>query len=140
MSRILAVDYGSRRVGLAVTDPQQIIASPLQTIATRELMPFLKKYLLEENVKQVVVGYPLKDDGSPTDATPLIEAFLKKLSFEFPKLRIHTQDESYTSRMAVRSMIVSGVKKKNRKKKSNLDKISATLILQSFLEDITLSP
>lgn len=140
MSRILAIDYGSRRVGLAVTDPQQIIASPLDTVSAKDLMPYLKRYLTREQVERIVVGYPLKEDGTPTHATPLVDHLLQQLKQTFPGLRIYTHDERFTSKLARRSLVASGAKKKSRQKKENLDKISATLILQSFLEDITLSP
>lgn len=140
MSRILAIDYGSRRVGLAVTDPQQRIASPLETVGAKDLITYLTKYFTQEDVEQVVVGYPLRVDGNPTHATPLVDKLLLQLAKHFPDLSITTYDERYTSKIAQRSLFESGAKKKNRQKKSNLDAISATLILQSFLEDITLSP
>lgn len=140
MSRILAIDYGSRRVGLAVTDPLQIIASPLDTVPAKDLLTFLKHYLLKESVEQIVVGYPLQKDGAPTHATPLVDQLLQQLKQTFPGVSITTHDERFTSKLAQRSLVESGAKKKSRQNKANLDKISATLILQSFLEDITLSP
>lgn len=139
MGRILAIDYGAKRTGLAVTDPQCIIASPLTTVATFKLMDYLKNYLQEEEVDRVVVGDPKQKDGSPTHATPLVEAFITTLKEQFPKLEVDTHDERYTSKMAQKSMLAAGTSKKNRQKKSNLDVISATLILQSYLEDLNLS-
>jgi len=139
MGRILAIDYGAKRTGLAVTDPQCIIASPLTMVATFKLMDYLKSYLSEEKVDRVVVGYPTHEDGSATHATPLVETFIADLKGQFPKLVVDTHDERYTSKMAQKSMITAGTRKKNRQKKSNLDVISATLILQSYLEDLNLS-
>ena len=140
MGRILAVDYGARRTGLAVTDPQCIIASPLTTVATHELMHYLKEYISEHSVDRFVVGYPQKEDGSATHATPLVESFMLDLKKEFPQITIDTQDEYYTSKSAQQSMIEAGTRKKKRQKKSNLDVISATLILQSYLEGLNLTP
>ncbi len=139
MSRILAIDYGSRRVGLAVTDPQQLIATPLDTISPHSLIDYIKNYLLGESLEQIVVGYPLKEDGSPTDFTAMVDRLLLQLRKEFQGMPITTHDERYTSKLAQRSLIESGARKKARRKKSNLDQISATLILQSFLEEKSLS-
>ena len=139
MSRVLAIDYGSRRVGRAVTDPQQLIASPLTTVSTSELLDFLKNYLQNEAVEKVIIGYPTRLDGSPTHATPLVKEFVGKLKQQFPQLELQLVDERYTSKMAQRSMLESGTKKKSRAKKSHLDQISATLILQSYLEEKTVS-
>ncbi len=139
MSRILAIDYGSKRVGLAVTDLEQLIATPLDTVPNQALMPFLSDYFAREPVTKIVVGYPLRHDGSPTHATNLVEELLIKLEEHFPDKSITTIDEAFTSKKARESLVIAGTKKKNRQKKSNLDQISATLILQAFLEDLTLN-
>lgn len=139
MSRVLAIDYGSRRVGLAVTDPQQLIATPLDTISPGELMDYLKAYMQKEPVEKIIIGYPLRTDGTSTHATPYVKELLGKLSQEFPQLALQTVDERYTSKMAQRSLLESGAKKKSRARKENLDQISATLILQSYLEAKTYS-
>jgi len=134
MSRIMAIDYGTRRVGIAVTDPLQIIASPCETVPPNELTKFIEQYLISEKVVQIVIGYPLKEDGSPTDITSTVDKVAEKLGNKFPNIRISMHDERYTSKMAQASMIQSGVRKKARKKKSNMDQVSATIILQSFME------
>ena len=131
----MAIDYGTRRVGIAVTDPLQIIASPVDTIGPKDLLEFITKYTATENVEQVVLGYPLKEDGTPTDLTAEVDKLLDRLIIEFPDISFCRHDERYTSRLAQRSMIQSGSRKKSRRKKSNLDQISATLILQSFMEE-----
>ncbi len=130
----MAIDYGTRRVGIAVTDPLQIIASPVNTIAPNDLFEFITEYTASESVGQVVLGYPLKEDGTSTDLTAAVDNLLDKLKMEFPAIRFIRHDERYTSRLAQRSMIQSGARKKSRRKKSNLDQISATLILQSYME------
>jgi len=135
MSRIMAIDYGTRRVGIAVTDPLQIIASPIKTIAPKDLLGFVKEYTASESVEQIVLGYPLKEDGTPTDLTEAVDNLLDKLIIQFPAIRFCKHHERYTSKIAQRSMIQSGARKKSRRTKSNLDQISATLILQSFLEE-----
>lgn len=131
----MAIDYGTRRVGIAVTDPLQIIASPVDTIGPKDLSEFIAKYTATESVEQVVLGYPLKEDGTPTDLTAEVDKLLDRLTIEFPDISFCRHDERYTSRLAQRSMIQSGSRKKSRRKKSNLDQISATLILQSFMEE-----
>lgn len=134
MGRILAIDYGSKRVGIAVTDPLKIIATPLTTITEPELIPFLVQYRSSELLERIVVGMPLRSDGSDTHATPLIRAFIKKLNQKMPDLPIETIDEAYTSKRASQAMVEGGMKKKDRRKKENIDQVSAVLILQSFLE------
>jgi len=134
MGRILAIDYGAKRVGLAVTDPLQIIATALTTVPEKEVIDFLKNYIITENVERFVVGMPLSLNGDDTHATPLVKAFIKRLQKTFPNVPVDTEDEQYTSKMAVQSMVQAGVKKKDRRKKENIDKISATIILQSYLE------
>ena len=134
MSRTLAIDYGLRRVGIAVTDSLKIIASPLTTVAPDELVTFLSDYMKKETVDQMVVGYPLKEDGSPTDLTSSVDELIVTLRKSFPKIALYKQDERYTSRLAKRSMLESGSNKKSRRTKEHIDQISATLILQSFME------
>lgn len=128
------MDYGAKRTGLAVTDPLAIIASPLTTVPSHELMDFLKDYFAKEEVSEVVFGMPRNTDGSPTNATPLVEAAVNRFKKLFPGKKLFLHDERFTSRMALDSMIASGSKKKDRRDKSNIDKISATIILQSYLQ------
>ncbi|MCR9062494.1 MAG: Holliday junction resolvase RuvX [Cytophagales bacterium] len=135
MARILGIDYGGKRTGLAVTDPLQIIASALDTVPTIDLLDYLKSYCSKEEVTDFVIGQPLSLDGSDTDATPLVKAFVESLKMAFPDKNIHFVDESYTSKVAMRSLIESGVKKKDRRKKGSLDKIAATIILQDFMNE-----
>lgn len=135
MARILALDYGKKRTGVAVTDPLQIIASGLTTIETNKIIVFLKDYLKKEDVEEIVIGYPFKMDNSKTaDSVPLIDNFIKKLIKIFPNIPISKVDEHFTSKMAVQAMIDGGVKKMKRRNKALIDKISAALILKSYLE------
>jgi putative Holliday junction resolvase len=134
MARILALDYGKKRTGIAVTDPLQIIATALETVATDELIGYLKKYFASESVEKVVIGYPLNFDDSPTHATPLVDKFIAKFSHVFPKLPIVTWDERLTSKMAAQTIAQLGLSKKQRENKALLDSISATIILQEYLE------
>lgn len=134
MARILAIDFGKVRTGLAVTDPLQIIASSLTTVPTSELIQFLKHYFAKEEVEQVIIGMPVNLDGSATDATPLVKTFLLIFHKEFPSLPIKEVDERFTSKIAKQSMISSGMKKKDRRKKENVDMISATIILQDYMQ------
>jgi putative Holliday junction resolvase len=133
MARILCIDYGAKRTGIAVTDPLQIIATALTTIETANLIPFLKDYFLKEQVELILVGEPLSLNNQPTHATPLVRSFVEKLRKHFPKMDIQLYDERYTSKMAVRAMIEMGMKKKERRIKSNIDQIAATIMLQEFL-------
>lgn len=135
----MAIDYGTRRVGIAVTDPLQIIATPVSTIAPSELVPFIKRYLTDQELEEVVIGYPLKENGTPTHITAEVEQLLCTLADTFPALKFIKHDERYTSKIAKQSMLASGSRKKTRRNKSNLDQISATLILQSYLEERKLS-
>lgn len=134
MARILALDYGKKRTGIAVTDPLQIIATALETVATDELIGYLKKYFASESVEKVVIGYPLNFDDSPTHATPLVDKFIAKFSYVFPQLPIVTWDERLTSKMAAQTIAQLGLSKKQRENKALLDSISATIILQEYLE------
>ncbi|RIV45325.1 Holliday junction resolvase RuvX [Flagellimonas pelagia] len=133
MARILALDYGKIRTGIAVTDELQLIASGLTTVETKELIPFLEKYLKEETVERFVVGQPKQMDNSPSESEELIQGFLEKLMAVFPAIPVERQDERFTSKMAFQSMLDSGVKKKKRRDKAMVDEISATLILQAYL-------
>lgn len=133
MGRIVAIDYGGKRTGLAVTDPLQIIATALETVPSSEVLAYLKKYAIAEEVDAFVIGDPKNLDGSATDATSLVKTFILKLENAFPDKKVHLIDERFTSKMAVQSMIASGTKKKDRRVKGNIDKISATIILQDFM-------
>ena len=133
MARILAIDYGLKRTGIAVTDELQIIASGLTTVSTKDLIPFLQDYIKKEEVELFLIGEPKKLDNSPSESEALIIPFIKKLEKEFPKIPIKRVDERFTSKMAFQTMIDSGLKKKQRKNKALIDEISATLILQSYL-------
>lgn len=134
MARVLCIDYGKKRSGIAVTDPLRIIASGLTTIETDGLIYWLKQYFKTESVTLVLIGYPLALDNSPTDATPLVDRFLKNFKKVFPGLAIETVDEQFTSKMASDAMLAMGMKKKERMKKGNIDEISATIMLQEYLE------
>lgn len=136
MARILAIDYGGKRTGLAVTDPMQIIATGLSTIDSKELIPYLKKYFVTESVELIIIGLPKNWDESDTHGTPLVEAAIKKLKKEFPLLPLKTVDERYTSKMAKDAMLQMGMKKKDRRIKGNVDIIAATIILQEYLQSI----
>lgn len=134
LGRIVAIDYGNKRVGIAVTDPLKLIATPLDTIHTQEVYSFLKTYAQQEAVEAFVVGMPKKLDNTPTDVTSAVIGFVRKLQRELPAIPVHTLDERFTSRLALRAMLAGGLKKKDRQNKATVDKISATLILQSYLE------
>ncbi|HEX9650666.1 MAG TPA: Holliday junction resolvase RuvX [Cyclobacteriaceae bacterium] len=134
MGRILALDYGLKRTGIAVTDPSRIISTPLLTIHTSGLFEFLKSYFMKEQVEIIVVGMPRKLDNTPTDMTKPVEKLVDKLKKTFPDKKVTLQDERFTSSIARAAILESGMKKKGRRKKENVDKISATLILQSYME------
>lgn len=134
MARILALDYGLKRTGIAVTDPMQIIATALETIPTEKLFTFLENYISSEEVETIVVGFPKSLDDKDTHATAPVRTLMAALEKKFPSIKLVVEDERYTSKMAMDAMIAGGMKKKNRRKKENLDKISAVLILQSYLE------
>ncbi|CAM3432442.1 Holliday junction resolvase RuvX [Aequorivita lipolytica] len=133
MGRILALDYGSKRTGIAITDELQLIASGLTTVATSELMDFLKNYIASEKVELILVGEPKQKDGTHSNIEAEIQKFLKKFSKVFSDLEVKRGDERYTSKMAFQSMIDSGLKKKQRQNKALVDEISATIILQEYL-------
>jgi putative Holliday junction resolvase len=135
MARVLAIDYGKKRTGIAVTDPIQIIATALDTVDTGELIGYLKKYMVNEPVELVLIGYPLNMDDSPTDATPLVEKFIGKFQNVFPTLPIQKVDERMTSRMASQAISQMGLKKKDRERKELIDAVSAVIMLQEYLEN-----
>ncbi len=134
MGRILAIDYGTKRTGLAVTDPLKIVANPLTTVRTHELMAFIKKYLHEENVEALVVGMPRDLFNQDSHSTQAVKQFIDRLKKAFPACPVHEHDERFTSKMALAAMISSGSSKNDRRKKENIDKLSATIILQSYME------
>lgn len=133
MPRIIAIDYGQKRTGIAVTDDLQIIASGLTTVATETLMPFLDSYFKQEQVVEILVGEPRQMDGQPSQSAAMIDAFVLQLTKKFPETKIIRVDERYTSKLAFQSMIDSGLKKKQRQNKALLDEISATIMLQDYL-------
>ncbi|EIJ40178.1 Holliday junction resolvase RuvX [Galbibacter orientalis] len=133
MGRILAIDFGEKRTGIAVTDELQIIASGLTTVATTTLLSFLKEYIAKENVELIVVGQPKRLNNDFSDVEQVILTYIEKLKAAFPELPIERVDERFTSKIAFQSMIDSGVKKKQRRSKELLDEVSATVILQSYL-------
>ncbi|MFC5271311.1 Holliday junction resolvase RuvX [Adhaeribacter terreus] len=134
MARILAIDYGNKRTGLAVTDPLQIIANGLETVPTHTLLTYLKNYIQKENVEAIVVGMPKRLDNTPTDTTAAVTGLVRKLKTEFPAQQIHLVDERFTSKIAFQTMLAGGLKKKARQNKATVDMVSATIILQSYLE------
>ena len=133
MGRILAFDYGTKRTGIAVTDPLQLIASGLKTVETSEILTFLKAYCNHEEVVLFVVGLPRQMNNLPSESEQFIKSFIRNLKRTFPEIPIKREDERFTSKMALQSMIDSGIKKKQRSNKAMVNEISATLILQSYL-------
>jgi putative Holliday junction resolvase len=134
MARILAIDFGKKRVGLAVSDPQQIIANRLTTVPTHTIWDFLAEYFQKEIVETVVVGYPKQMNNEASEAVRYINPFLKKFQIQYPDKNLEIMDERFTSKMAFQTMIDGGLKKQKRQDKALIDGISATIILQSFLE------
>ena len=135
MPRVLAIDLGTKRTGLAVTDPLKMLANPLETVDTAVLMDFLKAYCAKEEVDTLVLGLPIRLNGKDNEMTPRVMAFKSALEKIFPTLKVELIDERFTSKMALQSMIAMGSKKKDRREKAgNLDKVSAAIILQSYLE------
>lgn len=133
MARIICIDYGGRRTGIAVTDPFKIIASALTTIDTKNFIPFLQKYFSENEVELILIGEPKNWDDSDTHATPLVNKAIEQLKKNFPHIPIEKVDERYTSKMASQAMIEMGMKKKDRQKKGNVDQIAATIMLQEWM-------
>lgn len=136
MGRILAIDYGRKRVGLAVTDEFQIIANALTTVSANELLAYLRDYISKEKVDCIVIGEPKQMNYEPSESTKYIEPFIRKLKIEFPDIKIERHDERFTSKMAQQTIIDAGLKKKDRQNKSLLDSVSATIILQSYMNSI----
>ncbi len=134
MPRIISIDYGKKRTGIAVTDPLKIIATGLTTVDTQKLMPFLKDYFLKEEVEMVIIGMPVNLDDTDTHATPMVRQFIGGFKKNFPAIPIKEVDERFTSKMASRAMIEMGMKKKQRQDKSLVDEIAATLMLQEYLQ------
>lgn len=134
MNRIVGIDYGRARVGVAVSDPLRIFASPVETVPSAKIIEYLKKYALSETVERFVVGWPLNMNGAPAQAAPDVEAFLKQLRKAFPDVPVTLEDERFTSVLAHRAMIDGGMKKSERRDKNSVDKISAAIILQSYLD------
>ena len=139
MGRILSIDYGKKRIGLAVTDELKLIANGLITITIDEIFPFLKMYCQKENVELFLVGEPKQMDYTDSSASKYIEPFVKKLQKEFPNIPIKRADERFTSKMAFQTMIDAGLNKKKRQNKALIDTISATIMLQSYLESLEYS-
>lgn len=137
MARILSIDYGGKRTGIAVTDPLKIIATGLTTIETPKLFGFLKDYFKKEEVELIIIGEPKNWDESDTHATPLVRKAIERLNKEFPAIPVKTVDERYTSKMASRAMIDMGMKKKDRRNKALVDEIAATILLQEYLNSIS---
>ena len=134
MGRIISIDYGGKRTGIAVSDPLKMIATGLKTIPSGELIDFLKKYITTEPVERIIIGDPKNLDGSDTHATPLVKKAISLLEKNFPHLPIEQVDERYSSRMAKMAMLEMGMKKKQRREKENVDVIAATLLLQEYLQ------
>jgi putative Holliday junction resolvase len=135
VGRILSIDYGNKRVGLAVTDPLKIIATRLTTVSTNDIWFFLSDYFGREEVELVLVGYPMQLNNEPSEAIRYINPFLKKFQLVYINIPLRLMDERFTSRMAFQTMIDAGVKKKDRQNKETIDGVSATIILQSYLEE-----
>ncbi len=133
MARILAIDYGMKRTGIAITDEMQMIASGLTTVETPKLIDFLKKYFNDEKVELIIVGEPKQMNYEPSQSAAMIDAFVVKFTKIFPEMKVERIDERFTSKMALSSMIQSGMTKKKRQNKAILDEISATIILQDYL-------
>lgn len=136
MGRILAIDYGQKRVGLAVTDPLQMIANSLDTVASHEIIPFIAAYVTREQVDKFVVGLPKQMSGADSESMKYIRPFVKKLEEQFPAIPVVFVDERFTSVLAHKTMLDGGLKKKDRQNKALVDRISATIILQTYLESM----
>ncbi|HET8827804.1 MAG TPA: Holliday junction resolvase RuvX [Pelobium sp.] len=139
MARIMAFDFGTKRLGIAVTDPLKIFATALTTIHPKDIVPFLEKYLQTEQVEAFVVGEPKQMDGTASQSAPQVKAFVSVLRKKFPEIVVEMMDERFTSKMASATIAQSGLKKSDRQKKGIIDTIAATIILQSYLEKISLN-
>ncbi len=135
MARIICIDYGAKRCGLAVTDPLQIIATSLTTIDTKDLFNFLTDYFSKESVELILIGEPLNLDNTPTDATPLVQKAILDLGKKFPHIPIQTIDERFSSKNAVKAMVEMGMTKKDRRDKKTIDRVAATMLLQEYLSN-----
>ena len=140
MDRIIGIDYGRKRVGVAVSDPLGIFASALETVQTAKIIEYLKKYAENEKVVRFVVGYPMNMDGAPSEAAKDVDVFLKQLAKAFPDVPVTLEDERFTSVLAHRAMIDGGMKAKDRRDKESVDKISAAIILQSYMDKTSEGP
>ena len=136
MPRIICIDYGGKRTGLAVTDPLKIIATALTTVETKNLISYLKDYFSKEEVELILIGEPLNLDDTPTHATGLVHNAINQLKKEFPNIPVKTIDERFTSKLALQAMVDMGMKKKDRRKKENIDKIAAAIMLQEYLKNL----
>ena len=134
MPRLLAIDYGKKRTGIAVTDPMQLIATGLTTVDTPQLIAFLKNYFQQEPVELVLIGMPVSLRNDDTHATPLVRQFITQFQKQFPSMPIQTLDERFTSKMASQTLIDSGLKKKDRQNKALLDEVSAVILLQGYMQ------
>ena len=134
MDRILGIDYGRKRVGVAVSDPLRIFASALETVHSAKIIDYLKKYAQEQRIERFVVGYPMNLNGVPSEAAADVDVFLKQLKKHFPDIPVTLEDERFTSVLAHRAMIDGGMKKMDRRDKAAVDKVSAALILQTWLD------
>ena len=133
MGKALCLDYGKRRTGVAISDPNQEFSFPVKTLQTPDILPFLQRYIPQEHVTTIVVGWPIGLDGHQNDATRQVARFISFLKASFPEVPVVPYDERFTSQMAVEALVLKGVKRKKRAEKGRLDSISATLILQSYL-------
>jgi putative holliday junction resolvase len=136
LARILAIDYGLKRTGIAVTDPLQIIATGLCTVETPKMVKFLKEYLAKEEVERIIIGMPLNFDDSETHGTALVKKFIETLHKQFPGMPVTEVDERFTSKLASQAMVEMGMKKKQRQEKGRIDEIAATIMLQEYLNKL----
>lgn len=136
MNRMIGIDYGLKRIGVAVSDPLGIFASPLETVPSAKIIDYLKKYNCKEEIGLFVVGYPMNMDNTPSEAARYVDIFLKQLKKNFPDIPVALEDERFTSVLAHRTMIDGGMKKMARREKENVDKISASIILQTYMDRI----
>lgn len=134
MNRIIGIDYGKKRIGLAVSDPLGIFASPLDTVPPAKIIEYLKKYAEKEGISRFVIGYPMNLDNTPAEAARFVDEFLRRLAKNFPDIPVEREDERFTSVLAHKAMIDGGMKKSDRRDKAVVDKISAAIILQTWLD------
>ena len=134
MDRIIGIDYGRKRVGVAVSDPLGIFATALETVPSAKIVEYLKSYTSKEKVARFVVGYPMNLNNKPSEAAKDVDVFLKVLAKQFPEIPVTLEDERFTSQIAMKAMIAGGVKKSDRREKGSVDKVSAAIILQTFLD------